>query len=262
MNTAAGTSRPDALARALSTSVLAALCLAAPGPVAAQTITYVGQERRVEAHLYEAFVPRDDTFPTVEVDERRSQDAPDFADFDAGVRAESTDPRYGGGRSRISQRSSLRADGVFASGDWGGNTATYKGYYEFRTLVAATFDVAGAPARYDLSYVIAFPDPLAGRRETDLVLRRVDGAGATLFDVEPVYDDEDPRWDTVSAGGLTGELAPGRYEFRFFDRINNDPGTSGGYEVNLRLSPVPEPGAVALLTVFAGAGVLRRSRRA
>jgi hypothetical protein len=240
-------------------SILAALCVAASQQLAAQSVTYVAQDRRVEAFLYEEVAYDGDAQNPVEIAVRRAAAAEGLPAFEATLLAQADDPRVSRGLSRISQVSSLRGNGIFSSGEWRCRSGTYAGYYEFETPLAATFDVTDAQAGYELFYRLDYPRPLPGWKETDLVLRRVDSSGTTLFDVEPEYLDH-PVWDVSAVGILTGQLEPGRYEFRFFDRVHNDYGTLGGYEVNLRVSLVPEPATFAMMAAFAAAAAMGRRR--
>jgi hypothetical protein len=242
--------------RAHAALTLASLCLLAP-PAAAQTITYTSQERRVEAYVQERYLIGDPPVQKI-LEDRKSDEAPGFGAFNATVRAQPTDASLATGFSTVSQHSSLGSSGVNLSGTWSGEAASLDGYYEFSTLTQANFRVADEPARFDLAYRIDRPDVLPGSRQTDFYLRRVDG-GTPPFEINPVYRQVGNRFTAI--GSRTGVLEPGPYTFRFYDLIQNDPSTSGGYEITLLLSPVPEPGGIAVALLCAGLAALRRHRR-
>jgi hypothetical protein len=226
--------------------VVAALAFAG-GPISAQTVTYVEQERRVYAFSHET-VYYDDPYGEEEVTDREEFTAPDFGDFDASARASAAD--FSGGY--VSQRSVMRSDGINASGSMGGSTGL-DGSYRWETVVTATFDLTGAPARYALTYAI---DELTTPyyRHNDFVLARVSPVPSTILDFDVPHE-----WDIpVTAGFLSGVLDPGRYEFRYRDETLNDIGLSGEYDWSFRLTPVPEPGAAVGVLIFATPALLRR----
>ena len=234
----------------LAVGLSLATCVFTSRTTFAQAVTYVSQDRRIEALIHEQFRIDD---KITEVEDQELIAAPDFAPFDETARAQAEPTGF----SRISQRSTLAGDGIVVSGNWAGEVATINGYYRFDTLVATTFDVTGGAVRYDLSYRIGRPDVLPGRQDVDLVL--APAGGAAVFDVEPVYEEQpDSRYSAV--GTASGELAPGRYDFRFFQRTINDPGLNGSYAVDLRLSPVPEPSAGAPAPACAALLLLRRNK--
>ena len=244
--------RPHAVLAAVS------LCLLAP-PLAAQTVTYTSQERRVDAYVQERYLIGDPAVQKV-LEDRKADEAPDFGAFNATVRAQPTDASLATGFSTVSQHSSLGASGINLSGVWAGEAASLDGYYEFSTLVQTRFTVTDDPARFDLAYRIDRPDVLPGSRQTDFSLRDIAGSGTpAVFDITPVYRQVGNRFTAI--GTRTGVLEPGPYIFRFYDLIQNDPSTDGSYEITLLLSPVPEPGGIAVALWCAGLATLRRHRR-
>jgi len=128
------------------------------------------------------------------------------------------------------------------------------GSYEWTTLVAATFDLTGASARYELTYAIDDIGPQPYYRHNDFVLTRISPDASPVFQFAVPHDRDGP----VTSGSLWGVLAPGRYEFRYRDENLNDIGLFGDYEWSLRLTPVPEPAGIGTGAAVAAVFILRR----
>jgi len=220
--------------------------------VAAQSIDYVAQERRVRALHHEVL---DDGDTEEKISATDEVAAADFGDFDAVARAQAV-PEFPKAYAEVSQRSAFRGDGITASGTIHGQTWTLWGGYDWESVVGATFDVAGGPVRYELGYAIEQMDTGEGRRFNDFTLTTVSPEPLTAFD----FDVPDPaEGDDTARGTVSGVLSPGRYAFAYRDESRGkDIGENLDYEWAFRLTPVPEPGSTAGIVVLAAPVLLRR----
>lgn len=235
----------------LSMVMFAVPCLLAQQPSEAQTITYVAQERWVEAVAHDEIDPGEPDEQIFHGRERLA--AEDFGPFDAVASV----THLGDAGSSISQHSRLGGDGVTASGGWSGSTGSLYGYWRFETSLATAFEVADAPALYSLDFHADF---VPGLEAADLSLRRLDAGGATVFDWGPA-DKQEASTRAWEDAHLAGRLDPGRYEFHFLYRAEHDVHERGDYGLSLRLAPVPEPSSAAILALGSAAALLPRRRR-
>lgn len=122
---------------------------------------------------------------------------------------------------------------------------------------------ADEPQQYHLGTRM-FDDPNFSmeRFEGYVRLARLDPAGgapAVVLDeaLQPTSRPGPGRWEDEFAG----TLPVGRYEFEFFTSQETDRGSAYGYEFEMTLATVPEPGAVGVV-LGAAALLLRRRRKA
>ena len=221
--------------------------------VAAQSIDYMSQERRVRAFHEERF---DDGDAEETVSASDEIVANDFNDLDARAWAQAV-PQFPQALAEVSQLSSFSTDGIMASGRIHGQTWTLWGGYDWESVVGATFDVVGGPVSYELGYAIDRMEYDEGSRFNDFVLTAVSPEPQTVFDFDVPHEDA----DGTTSGTVSGVLAPGRYAFRYRDESRGkDIGESLRYEWAFRLTPVPEPGSTAGIVVLAAPVLLRRRR--